>query len=217
MSANDQILSASGFSPTNVSGLQAWYQVTPTTNPASVSDLSIAQGGGTLTSAVTRPVLTTNGSVNVLRWNGTTSTPLLGTPETPFTHIFIVACYTDATFTGYPGLIGAQTADVLVGGDGTQAFFDFGAGGYTYSLNGVVDPTLIAPRSGTLGIIQYTAPTTYTMANGLDIGLQKAIAGRIWKGDVALVLLYDNISMTAGQATQIRKWCGQVCGGIVTS
>lgn len=223
MGANQQQLLSAGFNPQNVSGLQAWYQVNASTNSASVPDLSVAQGGGTLTAAATAPVRTTNGSVNVLRWDGSASKPLLGTPETVWTHLFMVASYTDATTDAvYRGLVGAQSVNLLISDGGNAGvgttFFDLSAG-LTYSLNGTgyASANMQIPINNTLGVIQYSGAGPYTMTGGIEIGLQQAIAGRIWKGDVALMLLYNNGAMTSAQATQIRKWCGAVCGGISTT
>ena len=58
---------------------------------------------------------------------------------------------------------------------------------------------------GTLAILEFEFTTPIT-ADSFQIGKDRNNATRLWKGDFAEGLLYNNSAMTAAEATKIRKY-----------
>lgn len=213
-----------GFAPTQVAGLQSWTTIDANTDPALLPDRSGA--GYSLSSAATRPVKTTNGGVTVLRFDGNDATkPLKNTGDLTFTHIFLAACYdgtgSGGNFADYAGLISGASSGVLVGGSGTNAWFDFSDGISVKHNGSSVTPGATSLTNfclNTLEVVQVKYASPQTLTGGLLLGSHQNIAGRVLKGDLAgHIIIYNNASMTAAQELRLRQFVAAAAGGISTS
>lgn len=207
--------SVSTFVPSDVSGLQAWYEVG--NSVVSVPDLSVNDRD--MIGELPMPSITTNGGVPVMRWNGTDDNPLTNAASYSASHIWVVACATDAVFDATPsnrGLISGVTLGILTGVASDTKFYDMGYGAnFAYKLNGTAyaDNDAQAPMNGILGVVECKFPSTVGV-DGLQIGLDRNFATRIWKGDWVLYLAYNNPSMSAADEYLIRRYAAAVGGGI---
>lgn len=147
-------------------------------------------------SAGNSPVLTANVLNGQPGWyfNGSRD-PLVYNFLFPAKHIFCVASYEDATFSGNNGLLsGTTTYGIFVGdGAGTNKFFHFPEfGSYTYRKNDVSYATnnLLAPVVNNFAVLELLIPAGITLA-GLHIGQDRAFTDRKWKGYFFEDLIYS--------------------------
>jgi hypothetical protein len=138
---------------------------------------------------------------NVLRLNATGTDGILlmsgdsesgGMPPV-IREAWVVMKVNEATFGRHSGVITGQTSNpILVGGDGTTKFFDFGYGDifYQYSLNGVdyAESDQQAPMNA-WGIVRVRHSMGWNIAvDSLQIGQDRDFSGRYLKADIAAVL-----------------------------
>lgn len=203
---------------TDIAGLQAWYSAHD--DGASAVNLPDLSGNGyDLVGELPMPDRTTNGGVDVFRWNGTNDNPFSGSDAYVFTHIFLVGCHTDATFAASPnrGLISGATLAVLVSQVSTTKWTDVGYGAnFEYKKNGTAfaDNNAQAPMSGALAVMECKFPSTAGIDVGLRIGGDRTDGTRYWKGDFAHLIIVNNAAMTSAQEYMIRRFIARECGDI---
>jgi hypothetical protein len=176
--------------------LYAWHQYDPATAADGVAN-DYSGNNRHLTTAVNKSVLTLdvlNGQPgwyfrrhrDPMLWNGTVS----------FKHVFILASADELTFGDYRGLLSDKTSiDLLVGDNGTDKFLDVSAStDFQYRKADVIftSDSQKAPMSGVPLLIELQIPTGITM-DAIQIGQQKNLAGRLWKGYFFEELIYSEI------------------------
>lgn len=122
--------------------------------------------------------------------------PLVYSGSTPTQHIFCVASFEDATFSGSEGLMSAtSTYGLLIGGGaGTTKFYDIPELAVSsYKKNGVsyANNNMLAPMSQQVSIIEMKLPSAFSLA-GVQIGQDRADTGRKWKGYFFEALIYSS-------------------------
>jgi len=207
------------FTPNDLDA-EFWYQITSASSVAAIPDLST--NNNDLVSEAPFPTLTTNGTVSVIRWDGTDDNPLVSANGSiVVTHVYIVCCATAATFDASPlrGLISGKTLGMLVSEASTTKWTDLSYGAnFEYKKNGTAyaDNNAQAPMSGTLAVVECKFPSTIGIDDYLQIGKDREFTSptRFWKGDVAMVIGINNASLTSTQEYMLRRFCAQECGGI---
>ena len=198
------------FDPADITGIQAWYAaevssaLTAPDLTNNVLDLDMDNTGPPL------PTLGTNGDYDVWTFDGVDDGIFSHGTNFPLSHGFLVACFEDAAFNSLnEGLISTNTNYAIFLGDGAgDEWFDVGYGaGFEYKKNGTAfaNATADAPMGGTLAILEFEFTTPIT-ADGFQIGQDRGNATRLWKGDVAEVILVNDTGMTAAEATAIRTY-----------
>jgi hypothetical protein len=187
----------------------AWHELglVPTANMAfwhqyeagvSGNDIVYDYSGNdhTLTSA-TPPVLQTDIVYGQPGWyfNGTSTVPLASAAGSiPIRHYFVLAAHEDATFNLNRGLAsGHATNDILTSNSSGTTFFNFGVG-ITYRKSNVVytEANQQAPMSGNFELIEMTFAAG-SVLDGIQVGKQRNVAGRIWKGWWVEHLAFDAV------------------------
>lgn len=127
-------------------------------------------------------------------FNGTTTVPLNWTGSITPKHVFVLASHEDAAFNLNRGLLtGEVTGDVLVSNSSGTDFFDFGYTDFGYRKSDVFytqnnqEAPMVVPE-----LIE-VADTVGFPLDGIQVGKQRNVAGRIWKGYFFEQLLYDRI------------------------
>lgn len=184
----------------------AWYQYQPGASGGQVIYDSI--GDKHITADVSNsPVLTTNVLNGQPGWyfNGSRD-PLVYSGAADFKHAFILASNDDATFDGYQGLLTGDTSgDVLVGQDAATKFFDLGIGvSYTKSGTDYAEANQQAPMSGNFALLEIHRTAGFSL-DGIKIGQQRDIAGRLWKGYFLEAILFDRV-LTAAETRRVRLY-----------
>jgi hypothetical protein len=194
-----------GIVPTT--GLQFWHSY----EAGVVSGAFISDPSGNdrhLFSSGTTPVLQTNVFYGQPGWyiNGSTTVPLATATDDsiPLRHYFILAAYEDTAFDLNRGLVSGHTAnDLLTSNNSGTKFFDlsFGAG-FEYRKSNVIytEANQQAPMSN-FELIEVVLPVGSAL-DGLQIGRQRDIAGRIWKGWFIDHMGFDAI-LTARQRRRV--------------
>lgn len=187
-------------------GLEAWHEadsITGVSHSGAVALLPDASGKGRdLTCSSDHPTFLTN-QINgrpAVNFSGTNNPLVCATAiPAPVKHAFVVAAYADAIFPAdYPGLLSgvtATTADVLVGNLNSNRFFDFGYGsGYNYYRrgHGFAAGNQAAAFSNQVSIFEVTFSGGFSF-DGIQIGRQRDLATRRWKGPFVANLLYSRI------------------------
>jgi hypothetical protein len=126
-------------------------------------------------------------SLGVIRFSGT-SNPLTSEGNFTFRHLFIVAKYSGATFTGAPGLLTNTAGTIgLFGVNGLTRFASIasmGSATWAAYVNGVAqDVTQIAAPMNAFSLVELHASVDVSMV-GLVVG-RKGTAGDKFTGDVA--------------------------------
>lgn len=114
-----------------------------------------------------------------------TKNPLKFTENITLKHLFLIAAYDGATFTGNEGLIsGVGAGSILLGnGAGTNKFANLGFGDFVYRKNDVqlIESNQLAPVAGNIQILELVFPAGYSL-DGIQIGQDITNTGRKWKG-----------------------------------
>jgi hypothetical protein len=190
-----------GLLPT--SGLEAWHQYDP--DYGLLNSVIYDYSGHSRDLASTGahdPIATANVINGQPGWyfNGTNTTPLKWTGALNPKHVFILASAQESTFPSYRGLLSGVTAgDALTSNNSGTKFFDFGLGSaYAYRKNDVsyANSNLQAPMSGAMGLMEIQSSSGLGF-DGIQIGLQRNLAGRIWKGYFVEQLIYSRVLTTA--------------------
>jgi hypothetical protein len=134
------------------------------------------------------PVLGTNLLNGQPAWyfNGSTTDPLKWTGAISVVHMFVLAAAEGAAFDLNRGLLtGVTSGDLLTSNNTGTTFFDLGItpdpaykkSGVTYAEN-----NMQAPMNSRFELIEYIANAGAWTPDGIQVGRQRDIAGRIWKG-----------------------------------
>jgi hypothetical protein len=184
----------SGLVPT--SGLAGWHMFEEGVSGHNViADYS--GNGRTLTCSPTNaPVVSAETGPNgQYSWyfNGTNTVPLAWSGSIGIHHAFVIASHEDAAFNENRGLLGSVTsgADLLVSNSSGTTFFNFGFGTLEYRKSGVLyaENNMQAPMGGQFALLEWKLPTGAAL-DGIQIGRQRDIAARIWKGRFCESLVY---------------------------
>lgn len=198
------------FYPSDLTGLQAWYAADAEANTLGTADNLEGTANRDLVSTdFPYPELTELTNSTVWRFPASGNYMLHG--ETfNFSHGFIVAAYADAAFGGATeGLCSSNSTYGMLVADGTTTkFFDLAyAGLFSYTKNGTAyaNANLQAPMSGELGVMEFIF-TAGIASDGFQIGQDRGFGTRLWDGDVAEVLLYNDTGMTTTERESVIEY-----------
>jgi hypothetical protein len=186
----------SGLIPT--SGLLAWHMFeSGVSGHEVIADYS---GNGRIidTPLVNAPVLTLDVLNGQPGWyfNGATTTPLNWTGSITPKHVFVLASAEETAFTNFRGLLTGETSgEILVSENTGDEFFDFGYGaGYEYRKNDAIfaEAAQEAPVGGDFALLEVSATGGFAL-DGIQVGKQTNVAGRIWKGFFVEQLLFNRV------------------------
>lgn len=158
----------------------------------------------TISSGTTDPVLTSDVVYGQPAWyfDGTATDPLLWSGSLTLKHYFVLAAHEDATFNLNRGLMsGPTTGDILASNNSGTTFFDLSFAGFEYRKSDVVYTQVNqqAPMSGGFELIEVVV-SGGASTDGVQVGRQRDIAGRIWKGYWA-----DHMGFTSVLSTADRR------------
>lgn len=185
----------SGLVPT--SGLLAWHMYEMGVSGHNII-YDYSGNGRTIDSAsLNAPVLTSNVLYGQPGWyfDGTTTVPLNYTGSVTPKHVFILASHDDAAFNLNRGLLSGEiTGDLLASNNTGTTFFDLALADFGYRKSDVfyAQNNQQAPMSGRPELIE-VAITGGTTLDGIQVGKQRNLAGRIWKGYFFEQLLFNRI------------------------
>jgi hypothetical protein len=117
-------------------------------------------------------------------FNGSTTNPLLWGGSTTIRHYFVLAAHQDAAFNLNRGLMSGLTSGDLLASEATGTkFFDLGLPGFGYKKSDIfyAQNDQQAPMGGKFELVE-VAIDGGTILDGVQVGKQRNIAGRIWKG-----------------------------------
>jgi hypothetical protein len=142
-------------------------------------------------------------------FNGSTTVPLNYTGSVTVKHAFILAAHDDATFNLNRGLLTGETAgDILVSDSSGTKFFDLSGTtpdmGYRKSDVFYASANQQAPMSNVPELLEVASPVGFTL-DGIQIGKQRNLAGKIWKGYFFEQLLYSRI-LTTNEKDRIKLY-----------
>ena len=196
------------WDPREADDLVAWYAAD---HSASVGTSAEDLSENTFNLAAFIPVpLATNAGKAVWQFDGTLN-PLATVTSITARQFFIVGCCANAAFDValYQGLMSAPTTNGLLVGDlGGTKFVDLGYGGtHSYALNGTTyaNNNMQAPMSGNLGLMEVTFSGGITL-NGFQIGEDRDYGDRLWDGDIAEVLIFNDTSMSTADRLLVRRY-----------
>jgi hypothetical protein len=174
------------------SGLQYWHDAgLATASPyEALTGVTIPDRSGNgrhVNQPTSGPAIETN-AINgrtAVAWAGTQN-PLVYTGVVTLRHLFIIASYTDATFSAdYPGLITALTGvPILTGDASTTKFFNNSYGSnYKFRRRDVIfaENNQQAAMSGAFSIYEVSYSTGFTI-DGIQYGRDRDFSARKWKG-----------------------------------
>lgn len=190
------------------SGMIAWHQYEADVSENGIC-LDYSGNGYDLGAASNEPVLTADVINGQHGWyfNGS-RTPLADSSSVTPKHVFILASAEDATFAAYRGLLSGQTTgDILTSNNSGAIFTDLGLGSnFVYRKNDVLyaNSDLQAPVSGNFALLEVKLAAGVTL-DGIQVGKQRNIASREWKGWFVEQLLYDRI-LTDAECLRIRLY-----------
>jgi hypothetical protein len=156
-----------------------------------------------LASSGVDPVLAANTVYGQPAWHfdGSTTAPLAWSGSVNVAHYFVLAAHDDAAFNLNRGLMsGVTSGDLLVSNNSGTAFYNLGLSNFTYRKGGTSYPqsNQQAPMSGGFQLIEVITSTG--ALNGIQVGRQRDIAGRIWDGWWA-----DHMGFTAELSVEDRR------------
>lgn len=197
------------FDIDNIPNVQLYCPIDENTDPTNLTDLSGNSRHMTPSSSTPPALNDLSHGRTELRWNGSTTNPLQTAGGTfSATHVFLAASYDNANFSGYDGLMSAlNTVGMLVGGDGTNAFFNLSMSA-SYRINGVdhAESSMSGPMSGAVSVIEWSVPSPASLTNGFQLGSDRDFASRIWTGTVnGGIIIVNDASMTAANRRRCRK------------
>lgn len=186
------------------SGLLFWHDAGEAYDDASLVVMPDRSGNSrslTATSGPTSPTIVA-GALNgrpAVAWSGTQN-PLTYTGSMTIKHLFIVASYTDATFSAsLAGLIGGKTvasgAAILVGAASDTKFYNNAYGGtYKFRRRDVsfAENNQQATMSGVFSIYEVSLETGFNV-DGLVLGRDRDNTARKWKGRVTDLIGWNRV------------------------
>ncbi|MBX7170140.1 MAG: PKD domain-containing protein [Pyrinomonadaceae bacterium] len=131
-----------------------------------------------------KPALYFDGTKNPIKFTGSFTAK----------HIFLVAAFDGASFTGNEGLLSGVAATSILRGNGatTTKFANLSIGsGFSYRKSYVTlaESNELAPMAGSFSILELTFPTGISL-DGFQIGQDTSNTGRKWKGWYVEDLVY---------------------------
>lgn len=181
--------------------LIAWHAADTTNTASAVDDAS--GNGRHMTCASSQPAFLTNviNGLPAIEWDGTDNPLAYSGTVFPY-HAFVVACYTDTAFPagdlGNGGLLTGVTAgDILVANVSSTRFFDFdyeALGTYKYRRRDVqfAENDLQSSFNNAMSIFEVSLTSGYTL-DGIQVGQQRNITARKWKGRWCEQLIYGRV------------------------
>lgn len=179
-------------------GLEAYYQADTLAlaNNAAVENFADLSGKGRHLTAKTSdyPLFKTAG--NYIQFNGSTNSALANNALFPVTCGFMVAKYDDPLFPvapdGFKGLLSDLTSlDIFVGNANTNKFFDFGWELHEFRFDERIYPDSDAPAPMQNWRLLFFRFWKGMMMEGVQIGQQRSLSARKWKGGVKFLALYS--------------------------
>lgn len=211
--------------PTAIDGLTAWYRadaITGLANGAAVAswaDSSPAGNALTQATGANQPtyVASAQNGLPGVQFDGSNDV-LAAAAGIKVGHVFVVAKYSAATFSGYAGLVsstgGSDTA-ILVGHSGSavmEASFPGVINSAAYLRDGdpYTDTTLPGPMNQ-YGLLEIAAQvSSFTNPMTLALGQDRGLAGRYWNGVILEVVVFRKaLTLNARQAIETYlagKW-----------
>lgn len=197
----------SGVIPT--SGLEAWHMY-----EAGHSGHEVIFDYSDHNRTIDSPVLNAPALVgNVLNgqpgwyFNGTDTVPLNWTGSITPKHVFILASHEDAAFNLNRGLLSGETSgDILSSNNVGTTFFNFSFPDFEYRKSDVsyIQTNQQAPMSGIPELIEVSIATGSAL-DGIQVGKQRNLAGRIWKGYFFEQLIYSRV-LTAAERDRVKLY-----------
>lgn len=197
------------------SGLIAWHSADTTDTVTELKDSS-GTGRDMKDQVAPLPTLTPNiiNGLPGVSFDGVDDNPLIYTGNVTPYHVFVIAAHADASFpAGEPGnaglLTGVTSGDILVGNASSTRFFDFdfeSLGTYKFRRRDVLfaENDLQAAFSNAISIFEVSLSSGWTL-DGIQVGRQRAFAGRRWKGYWLEQLLYSRV-LTDTERQQIYEY-----------
>jgi hypothetical protein len=178
-------------------GLEAWYQVDPSTSTSilapdfSGKDRHLTVGAGNSPVLGTSPLNNElgylfNGARDPLAWSGTVNVK----------QVFTIIGFNKPTFTQYEGVISGLTVGNILTSDNTGTkFFPFGTTGYEYRKADVLyaPGNMQAPVNGSFALIEQIVPGAGFTLDGIQIGKQLTEASRLLDGWWMGALFYSTL------------------------
>jgi len=183
-----------GLIPT--SGLFAWHMYEMAVSGHNVIFDYSGNGRTIDSSATNQPILTANVLYGQPGWyfDGVNTVPLNWTGTAGIKHVFILASNDEAAFTTNRGLLSGETSgDVLASNSSGDTFFNLALGNeYRKSDAAWAESNQKAPMNGAAALLEVSNATGLGL-DGIQVGKQKNLAGRIWKGYFFEQLIFDRV------------------------
>lgn len=181
------------------SNLLAWYEADSQRSNGDFFDLSL-NARHLVMPGSSAPVVQSNvaNKRKGVYWDGTKNPIAHSGSLSLVKHIWIIASYDDATFGAeYRGLLSdIATNGFLVGDQSTAKFFDFSFSSYGYQYRkrdiAYADNNQLAPVSGQISILEISFDSGVGM-DGIQIGQDRNITARKWKGHFLASLFYSEL------------------------
>lgn len=195
---------ATGLVPT--SGLISWHQFQSGTDGYNIAYDKSGNGRNLSCSSSGQPGLVGNvvGGKTAWYFDGTSNPLVWGTSlPLPVKHAYILASTAETPFTTNRGLVsGVATGDILTSNASGTTFFDL-SGSYAdfiYHKSDVLyaNASMASPQNGLFELMEVSSATGIAM-DGIQVGQQRGLTARKWKGYFAMLLLYDHVLTTADQ------------------
>lgn len=187
---------ATGLIPT--SGLLAWHMYEAGASGHHII-YDYSGNGRTIDSpTLNAPILTANVLYGQPGWyfDGASGTePLNWSGGLTVNHAFILAAHEDAAFNLNRGLLsGPTTGDILTSNSSGTDFFDLGLPNYSYRKSdiGYATNNQEAPMGNIPELIE-VIDSDGLVLDGIQVGKQRTLAGRVWKGYFFEQFLYNRI------------------------
>lgn len=199
-----------GLVPT--SGLLAWHMYEAGASGHHII-FDYSGNGRTIDSpTLNAPVLTSNVLYGYPGWyfDGASSTePLNWSGSLTVKHGFVLASHQDAAFNLNRGLLTGETSgDILVSNNSGTDFFDISGTvpdfGYRKSDVLYAQNNQEAPMGGQAELLEFASSTGIGL-DGIQVGKQRNLANRVWKGFFFEQLLYDRI-LTSVEKDRIKLY-----------
>ena len=190
--------------PTKISGLQLWLDATDSTTITHTSNLvtqwNDKSGNGYNATAASGEEPTTGSSTingkNVLTWSLGKKMKRTSPSGANWQDVYVVGQWTGgATFDNVPGIFGGTTSDssdngIQGGGNGGNGLYLAGWNDHFY-LNGSSNPgSNVVSEMSSPFIISFSENSAVSMV-GYQVGADRTIGGREWKGEFGEVLAFN--------------------------
>lgn len=164
--------------------LEGWHMHEPGVSTNRLAKDYSGKGRDIQSALLNQPTLTANVLNGQSGWyfNGTATVPMQWSGSVNIKHAFVVCSADEATTTQYRGLLsGITTGDILTLNITSNLFYDFSASAFRKADVSYAANAQAGPMSGSFAVIEIIYNAGVAM-DGLQVGLQRNQAGRIWKG-----------------------------------